>query len=261
MCSRPLCSDGGPTDPAQWHERLAAVGRMLARNVDRRARRAAKPPSHRRTGRLLSCARHAGRHALLIGALLLTRVDTVVCTDAREAPALDEAQAHEPVVRRRVLRQGRAGVGRHGTRGAPGDLRCVGVPRRRSRHAAPCRLCRVRLMRSSLDPAPRMARIGRRRRASDVRARTSASVGAGVRAGVSRPQRRREAVRVRPRELLEGRLPIASRCSITCALEDGLTDSVGHCAATIAERSNEVEPPPGRNRGSYSRNRLAHAHR
>ena len=44
-----------------------------------------------------------------------------------------------------------------------------------------------------------------------------------MRAGVSRPHRRREAVRVRPRELLEGRLPIASRCSITCALEDGLT--------------------------------------
>ena len=54
--------------------------------------------------------------------------------------------------------------------------------------------------------------------------------------------RTREAVRVRLREEFEGRLPIASRCRITCALEDGLTDSVGHRTPTIAEPSNEVEP-------------------
>jgi hypothetical protein len=163
-------------------------------------------------------------------------------------------------VRRRVLRQGqsRRRTARNSRR--LGDLRCVGVPRRRSRHAGA-----LQTVPSSPDavvsgPAPRMARIGRRRRASEVRARTSASVRAGGRAGVSRPRRRREPVRVRPHEQLERRLPIASRCGITCALDDGLTDSVGHCTPTIAELSNEVEPAPGRNRGSYRRNGLAHAY-
>ena len=51
-----------------------------------------------------------------------------------------------------------------------------------------------------------------------------------------------EAVRVRLREELERRAPISSRCRITCPLDEGL-DAVG-----------------GRNRGSYSRNGLAHAY-
>src|SRR4051794_22603740 len=47
------------TDRAQWHDRLAAVDRVRARDVDRRARRAGKTAaSHRRTGSPLHAFRH-----------------------------------------------------------------------------------------------------------------------------------------------------------------------------------------------------------
>jgi aryl-alcohol dehydrogenase-like predicted oxidoreductase len=94
-----------------------------------------------------------------------------------------------------------------------------------------------------------MARIGRRRRASEVRARTSASVRAGVRARVSRPRRRREAVHVRPCEqLLEKNLAIVDEVEAVASEIDATPAQVA--LARLLAQGDDIAPIPGTKRVS-----------